>query len=186
MRCQDFLEAYSAFRDGYVDPVSATDLDAHRRNCSDCDRYARVLDRSLALLHDLPQPSLSESFEPRLEHRLLHVQEDLRALRTRGVASGTTAATALLMAILLSAIAWSAGAGAGVPSVAMPAIVASPPARAALTSIPVVVDPVRTVRLVPTARFSSDLWSARPIRLYEYSPLRTRYTTSRLQGSLVD
>jgi hypothetical protein len=187
MKCQEFLEAYTVVSDGLADEAEAARVRTHRERCACCDRYARVLERGVALLEGLPSVEPSDAFRPRLEHRLLHVDEELAALRRGGAVSATTGAAALAIAILFLAVAWSASIQASPPRVTLPAILAVPPA-------PVSPGPWRMspmdqgpLRLAPARLFPADLWQPSPSTqptLYEYSPLRYRYETAGARSGL--
>lgn len=184
MRCQEFLEAYPAVVDGLSDEAEAGRVRDHRAKCQGCDRYARVLERGAELLSALPAVEPSDAFQARLEHRLLHVDEELAALRRGGVASATTGAAALAMAILLLAVAWSASIQVAPPRVVLPAVMAVPPGPGpdgARLLRSVETDPLR---LVPAGLRWDDLWQPTVPTLYDYSPLRFRYETAGSRSGL--
>jgi hypothetical protein len=121
----------------------------------------------------MPKAELAESFRPRLQHRLFHLDDE--AVSHPGKGSATSVVTVLGMAILLSAVAWSPMIGNGVPEVVLPAIVVSGPP---------VLDPLfdrDAIRATPVSSdlFSGGLWSDAESLLYEYSPMSER---SRRQG----
>jgi hypothetical protein len=184
MKCQEFLEAYTLVSDGLADDAEAARVRAHRERCGCCDRYARVLERGVALLEGLPPVEPSDAFRPRLEHRLLHVDEELAALRRGGAVSATTGAAAVAIAILFLAVAWSASIQASPPRVTLPAILAVPPGPS--TSGAWRMSPVERgdLRLTPAQLFSSDLWQPTQPTLYDYSPLRYRYETAGARSGL--
>lgn len=184
MRCQEFLEAYPAVADGLGGEAEAARVRAHREGCPRCDRYARVLERGTELLDGLPTLEPSDAFQARLEHRLLHVDEELAALRRGGAVSATTGAAALAMAVLLLAVAWSASIQVAPPRVVLPAVTAVPPAPR-----PNAVRLLRTMesnslRLRPAGLFGDELWQPTAPSLYDYSPLRSRYETAGSRSGL--
>ncbi len=184
MRCQEFLEAYPAVADGLGEEAEAARVRAHREVCPRCDRYARVLERGTELLDALPTLEPSDAFQARLEHRLLHVDEELAALRRGGAVSATTGAAALAMAILLLAVAWSASIQVSPPRVVLPAVTAvppGPPVNAVRLLRPM---ESNTLRLVPAGLFGDELWQPTVPSLYDYSPLRSRYQAAGSRSGL--
>jgi hypothetical protein len=138
--------------------------------CAKCARYHEVVSRSVALLGLMPEADLTESFRPRLRHRLFHL-EDGGSLARTGKGSAAPAMMVVGMAVLLSAVAWSPAIRSGLPEVDLPAIVVSGP-------------PTRDLRLEPDAfgrapvssgLLSGGLWSDGENLLYEYSPMSERY-----------
>ena len=126
MDCSEFLSRFSEFYDAPQEAPVRKEAEAHLAACGKCARYQEVVTRSVALLHVMPRPELAESFRPRLQHRLFHLDEGGSAARP-GKASAIPAATVLGMAILLTAVAWSPMIGGGVPEVELPAIIVSGP-----------------------------------------------------------
>ena len=150
-------------------------------SCEKCARYQEVVSRSVALLHAMPRAELADSFRPRLQHRLFHLDDGGPVAHTsRG--SATPAVTVLGMAILLTAVAWSPKIGSGVPEVALPAIVVSgppmpvPPPDAEVGWLA----PVSSGVPASSGLFPGGLWSDAKSLLYEYSPMSERYRGERL------
>jgi hypothetical protein len=176
MRCEDFLQHYTDESDAAATDVDLLELEAHRAACPRCARYVRVVDEGCRLVRSLPRLEVSERFEARLDLRLLQVDEELRQLRDRGHASSVPLVTAVALAILLGAVAWSpVGRGRTASAqVQLPAIVAAPPTEvrqaSRRTALP---DP--GLRLVPLDQREADLWAVSGNLLYEYSPLKARY-----------
>jgi hypothetical protein len=137
--------------------------------CGKCARYREVVSRSVALLHAMPKAELAESFRPRLEHRLFHL-DDGGLVAHPGRGSAISAMTVLGMAILLTAVAWSPRIRSTVPEVHLPAIVVSGPPPAPLLG-PDVLGPTP----VSSDLFTGGLWSDAEDLLYEYSPMSERY-----------
>lgn len=141
-------------------------MEAHLRRCESCRRYKAVYEQGASLLRSLPEPELAEDFEPRLRHRLFHV-DDRRGLIDSS-ASATPALTVLGLAVLLTVVAWS------------PLLREEPPV---VDLAPIVVDHVRqpvsalsSRSASPAVVFSSlgrGLWD--DARLYEYTRLSKRY-----------
>ncbi len=68
MLCRDFHRQYSEYRDGH-DPVLAAEMDDHLEGCLDCASFDRVLRQGVHTLQT-GQPTLSDDFLDRLNHRL--------------------------------------------------------------------------------------------------------------------
>ena len=148
--------------------------------CGKCARYLEVVSRSVALLHVMPRAELAESFRPRLQHRLFHLDDGGPVARP-GRGSATPAVTVLGMAILLTAIAWLPTIGSSVPEVHLPAIVVSgPPMRG-----PLLEPDALGVTPVSSRLFSGGLWSDAKTLLYEYSPMSERYRGQQDRGERV-
>lgn len=142
-------------------------MDAHLRECASCRRYKEVYEQGTSLLRSLPEPELADDFQPRLRHRLFHVDDRQALVDTSG--SATPALTVLGLAVLLTVVAWS------------PLLQEEPPV---VDVAPIVVDQVnRPATATRTARgFASavafggwdrGLWD--DARLYEYTRLSKRY-----------
>ena len=154
--------------------------------CGKCARYQEVVSRSVALLHAMPRAELAESFRPRLQHRLFHL-DDGGAVGRPGRGSATPAVTVLGMAILLTAIAWSPTIGSGVPEVELPAIVVSGPPLLDPLLDPDAAGLMPVSSGVPASSdlFPGGLWSDAKNLLYEYSPMSERYRGQRNPGERV-
>ncbi len=75
MLCDRFLQDYTDFCDGLLDPERAAEFRDHLRGCPGCARYDRVLSRGLDLLRAIPTEEPTDDFLPRLQHRLYNVDE---------------------------------------------------------------------------------------------------------------
>jgi hypothetical protein len=175
MDCSEFLSRFSEFYDAPIGSPEKQEAEAHMASCGKCARYQEVVSRSVALLHAMPKAELAESFRPRLQHRLFHL-DDGGAVGQSGKGSATPAMTVLGMAILLTAVAWSPTLGSGVPEVELPAIVVSGPPlfdplieSDAAGSMPVSLDVSDSSGLFP-----GELWSDAKRLLFEYSPISAR------------
>ena len=155
-------------------------------SCEKCARYQEVVSRSVALLHVMPRAELAESFRPRLQHRLFHLDDGGSVAQT-GRGSATPAVTVLGMAILLTAIAWSPTIGSGVPEVELPAIVVSGPPLLDPLLDPDAAGLMPVSSGVPASSdlFPGGLWSDAKSLLYEYSPMSERYRGQRNPGERV-
>ena len=180
MDCSEFLSRFSEFYDAPQEAPVRKEAEAHLAACGKCARYQEVVTRSVALLHVMPRPELAESFRPRLQHRLFHLDEGGSAARP-GKASAIPAATVLGMAILLTAVAWSPMIGGGVPEVDLPAIiVAAPPMLE-----PLVGPGVPGLTPVSSGLFPGGLWSDTEDLLFEYSPMSERNRGQQDRGERV-
>ena len=154
--------------------------------CGKCARYQEVVSRSVALLHAMPRAELAESFRPRLQHRLFHL-DDGAAVAGPDRGSATPVATVLGMAILLTAVAWSPTIGSDIPEVELPAIVVSgPPMSDPLLNLDASgLMPVSSGVPASSGLFPGGLWSDAKNLLYEYSPMSERYRGQRNPGERV-
>lgn len=102
--CDEFLFRYSDYADGRMSEVQASQWREHLVRCASCARYDRVAHRAGELLKQFSTASVADDFEFRLHHRLVHMEEEERE---RTYASGTSVTTAVLIAGMLAAVAWS-------------------------------------------------------------------------------
>lgn len=102
--CSQFLDGYSDFRDGRIESRVQEEYEAHLVVCAQCSRYHRVVSGGVRLFRDLPQLRPSDDFLPRLQHRIFHLDDELRTASPH--ASGTSAAFALAIAAALALVAW--------------------------------------------------------------------------------
>lgn len=171
MNCSDVVTRFTDYLDGVSPPAEQTAIEEHLEHCSTCVRYRNVLVHGAELLRKLPEPQLKDDFEPRLRHRLFHV-DDERVL-TAHAASGAPAMTVLSIALLLTAVAWSPTLFLGAPTVELPVIVVDDPPRRG-SGRPVSVTPpgvFSTTQSEP--EIDEGLWANQLI--YDYSPLSQRY-----------
>ncbi len=180
MDCSEFLSRFSEFFDSPRGAPVRQEAEAHMAICGKCARYQEVVSRSVALLQLMPKAELAESFRPRLQHRLYHL-DDGAPMAGSAKGSATPAATVLGMAILLAAVAWSPTIGSDAPRVDLPAIVVSGPPVSDPVIDPVldrdVFGPMPVSSGVPASSelFPGGLWSDAKRLLYEYSPMGERY-----------
>ena len=186
MDCSEFLSRFSEFYDAPHGAPVNQEAEAHVAVCGKCARYQEVVSRSVALLHAMPRAELAESFRPRLQHRLFHL-DDGAAVAGSGRGSATPAATVLGMAILLTAVAWSPTIGSDIPEVELPAIVVSgPPMSDPLLDLDAAgLMPVSSGVPASSGLFPGGLWSDAKNLLYEYSPMSERYRGQRNPGERV-
>ena len=169
MNCSEVVARVGGYLDGTAPEAEGEAIDRHLGECARCARYRNVLVHGTRLLHDLPQVELREDFEPRLRHRLYHV-DDERTLRAHA-ASGSPAMAVLGIALLLTAVAWSPTLFSGEPVVRLePIVVDRAPTRS----------PFAPAGSLP-GNFSSKtdpgldegLWDG--MLLYDFTPLSQRY-----------
>ncbi len=186
MECSEFLSRFSEFYDAPRGAPARKEAEAHMAACGKCARYQEVVSRSVALLHVMPRAELAESFRPRLQHRLFHL-DDAGAVARPGRGSATPAVTLLGMAVLLTAVAWSPTIGSGVPEVELPAIVVSGPPMLDPLLDPDAAGlmPVSSGVPASSSLFPGGLWSDAKSLLYEYSPMSERYRGQRDPGERV-
>jgi len=171
MNCSDFVARITDYLDGSATREESEVLDAHLEACASCRRYKAVVEHGASLLRSLPQPELKEDFEPRLRHRIYHL-DDLRHLSDHA-ASGTPALSVLGIALVLTAVAWAPTLRGDAPVVELdPIVVDRAPVRSpARSGVRPSSGYVRPASLMDLDR---RLWDNRTI-LYEYSPLSQRY-----------
>lgn len=175
MTCSDFLQSFSDYYDGTGSESLRRDAEEHLDDCPDCRRYLGTFDRGRKLLRSFPRVEVSDDFRPRLQHRIYHL-EDGEALKRGmlGSASGTTAATALGMAVLLVFAAWSPTLF-GEPEVELSPIVVSAPRTS-----PVGLR-LRPLDLLPGTEVplnGRDIWQHPNALLFQHSPLSGRTRSS--------
>lgn len=99
MNCREFLHRHSEYVDALIEPAEAARLRAHAAACPACARYDRVVRRGGQLARELlPRVQVSEDFEPRVRHRLLHVRDQMSRRRAGGASFYAAAASVLLIA----------------------------------------------------------------------------------------
>ena len=175
MDCSEFLRRFSEFLDAPAECSLRREAEAHVADCPKCARYQSVVDRGIRVLQSMPRAEVPESFRPRLQHRLYHLDDAL--VGTGASASAVSVTTALGMAVLLTVIAWAPRAVQGTPEVHLPAIVVSGPPRVD----PLLLTDPRGFQLPSsTLNLTGGLWSDPNSLLYEYSPMRERYRTNRV------
>jgi hypothetical protein len=94
MRCHDFIEGYSEFRDGFVSDEGRSEYEHHLAECANCRRYDRVVDEGVMLYGELPGARASQDFFPRLQHRIYHLEDAARLTTRRAVGSAALVAVA--------------------------------------------------------------------------------------------
>ena len=170
MDCSGFLREFSEFYDAPTGASAREAAEAHMRECEACARYEQVVSRGVELLQAMPQVELAESFRPRLQHKLFHVDDGDAATQVRS-GSAVPVAAALGMGLLLAVIAWYPSFLRATPEVSLPAIVVSrPPEPPPLFETDAFGMPAGS-----SLNLGSGLWSNPNTLLYEYSPMSERY-----------
>ncbi|MDH3734436.1 MAG: zf-HC2 domain-containing protein [Gemmatimonadota bacterium] len=94
MRCDHFIETYSEYRDGLVTDEVRARYEHHLAECGRCRRYDHVVRQGAMVYSELPGPSVSHDFLPRLQHRIYHVEDAARLTTRRAVGSAALVAVA--------------------------------------------------------------------------------------------
>jgi anti-sigma factor RsiW len=125
MTCSDFVTRLSEYIDGVAGQEALCEVEEHLSGCPSCRRYCEVVQRGAELLRTLPGPEVPEDFEPRLQHRIYHV--DAESVLGGPASSAVPGLTVVAMALVLTAAAWAPTIRASAPEVELPAIEVSRP-----------------------------------------------------------
>ena len=88
MRCSEFLEIYSDYRDGLIaDPDLARSVQRHLRHCTRCMDYDALVSRGVMALRATGEIRPNPLFVRRLERRVAALESAVR----RGAAAADTA-----------------------------------------------------------------------------------------------
>lgn len=104
MTCQEFLVRHTEYLDGMLNPEEVAWCESHIASCASCARYDRVVRQGIDLIRSRPEIEPSADFFPRLQHRLYHLEDELR-YGARGPGAG--AVVSLAIAGVLALLAWS-------------------------------------------------------------------------------
>ena len=153
MKCSEFLDKYTDFRDGVLAPREGDALRAHVAGCVPCRRYDRVVTRGVGLLRALPATRPDPDFRARLRHSIYALEEERRRRRLLGTAARAVPLLGTLG--VLGALLTALTLRESVPVVELPPIVAGLPSHAS--------GPVGSA-LLPGARASVEArsWPAVP------------------------
>jgi anti-sigma factor RsiW len=124
MRCADFLELYSDYRDGRLqDLATVLDIERHLRDCPRCARQDVAVRRGVDVLRAAPGLQPSAAFRAQLKERLTARgrHSDPTAARGRFIASLLVAAGVALLVI--EGVTWVPETGGETLS---PQVVANP------------------------------------------------------------
>ena len=129
--CRRFVDGYSEYRDGRLEPEDRSFFIGHMAQCASCRRYDRVIRRGIQVLREpveAPSGALMSIAEVRF--RATAFERESLALGTAG--SGVTLSAAVVVALLLAVVAWGPFFSGTTPQVEMPPVIAetSPPAGA--------------------------------------------------------
>jgi anti-sigma factor RsiW len=125
MRCDTFIDVYSDFRDGIVTDETRAECEGHLAHCARCRRYDHAVEQGVSLYHELPAPSASHDFLPRLQHRIYHLEDASRLTPKRAVGSAALVAVA---GVGLLAVTWLPFATRMSVEVRLPAVAVEAPA----------------------------------------------------------
>jgi hypothetical protein len=133
LSCHEFLEGHSDYLDGLLPEGITWRFDQHAAECSNCNRFDRVLRRGLLLARNLPEIQPSATFQDTLQARLMGLEA---VPIQRPVIAGT--GTAVVIAAVLGMIAitpflMQAGADHAPP----PAVAETPPPTPVMPSLDV-------------------------------------------------
>lgn len=106
MNCKTFLENFSSWVDGDLDPQLHDRLNAHVAGCEECQKYEEVYHRGTELLRSMDDDlDVDEDiFRSSLEHRILRVRR--RADEVEAIGSGTPFVSLLAMTVVVLSVAW--------------------------------------------------------------------------------
>lgn len=158
MECKDFLEGYSAYRDGLVDEAERDAFREHRERCESCARYDRVVRKGTDILRDLPPVDPPSDFLARLQHRIYHIEDGIPLSSTL---QGGSAAVMAVAAVGLLALAWLPFAARAPVEVELPTVAVEAPERPApSTTAGATADARELVDPGPFVRSSSEVEEA--------------------------
>jgi hypothetical protein len=127
VNCSDFLQDYSSYRDGLLSSERGNEMRSHRAVCESCARYDRVIGGGVELVRSLDTVEPSDDFMDRLQHRIYHVEDEMRVSR---YSSGTSVALTIAIAAAIGVTAWTPSLRTATQDVILlPAVVASAPVR---------------------------------------------------------
>jgi anti-sigma factor RsiW len=182
MTCSDFVASLSEYIDGAAPEEALREAEEHLAGCPSCRRYRDVVERGLELVRGLPQPEVPEDFQPRLQHRLYHV--DAGATLGGPASSVAPGLTVVGVALVFAAVAWAPMLRAAAPEVELPAIEVSRPPMAlryrSTPAYPFNVAQDRRSHSQPSVR-PADLWDDAPALFSEYSILSHRHRGSSME-----
>ncbi|CAN5898324.1 hypothetical protein BH23GEM7_BH23GEM7_25710 [soil metagenome] len=123
--CSQFLDGYSEYRDGLLGDSTREAFLAHLAACQSCSRYDRVVSRGTELFRELPRLECSDDFMPRLQHRIFHLDDELKGFGRH--TSGTSAMLTFTIAALFALAAWLPALRSAPAVVRLPAVAARAP-----------------------------------------------------------
>jgi hypothetical protein len=135
--CSRFLEGYSAYRDGELQESERAAFAAHCASCASCAKYDRVIREGVRLYRSCPEIAPSDDFLPKLQHRLYHIEEEMRGPGRTG--SGARAAVTLAVAASIAGLAWVPALRTSPDLYQLPGVVAQAPVPEPLEFAPAAV-----------------------------------------------
>ncbi len=150
-------------------------FEAHLVTCSSCARYDRVVSEGVRLYREFPQIQPSDDFLPRLQHRIFHVEEEMKGPGRIG--SGASATMTMAIAAMIALAAWIPATRTQPPVHELPPVAA----RAPLPSAEVPALLFRSGTLLSPSEPLRREWNFAPASIagddlfFRYSPLNASY-----------
>lgn len=163
--CSQFLDQYSEFRDGLLSGELMRSSREHLAACASCARYDRVIEQGARVFRDLPPVEPSQDFVPRLQHRLYHLEEEMR--RPARHASGTPIAFTFVLVAIIGASAWVPAMRPRPAEFHLPPVLAHAPHR--VDGIQLLFRPAPLVSPLPMEAPAGP--AASNLLFYRYSPV---------------
>jgi len=188
MLCKDFIENHADFRDRLMDDAARVAYERHLVECERCRRYDEVVERGVALYCDLPAPTASPDFMPRLLHRIYHLEDAVRLTSKRALGGAALVAVA---GVGILTVAWLPFATRMSVEVQLPvvAVDAPPPPRpvvepsALFGDGPYVSPGSFLVPVSPTLDEPADLFSTYSLTTPVFSSFEVERPTGQLDDS---
>jgi hypothetical protein len=126
VNCSEFLQEYSSYRDGLLDGAQLEALEAHLRGCATCTRYDEVIGGGVELVRSIKPVETSDDFMLRLQHRIYHVDDEMKSAR---YSSGASVALTVAIAAAIGITAWTPTVKSKVPQLDLAPMMANAPVR---------------------------------------------------------
>ncbi|MGI9628036.1 MAG: hypothetical protein ACR2QM_14455 [Longimicrobiales bacterium] len=130
MKCRQFLDAYTEFRDGRLEEGPSGAMAEHLAACTSCARYDEVLSEGVAILRTLELEPTDPIPVGRVERMAFRWRQDqLADGGAPGMSSSAFAAAAAgLLAAVFAAVTWLPGlTESGTPELDLSPVVATAP-----------------------------------------------------------
>ena len=173
MKCSEFVEKFSEFKDADEAAPIRKDGEEHLLGCERCRHYSSVVSMGVCILKEIPSAKLPENFWSSLEHRIFHVRDEKMLslqLPRAAIPLGATCVAVLLMILISNSHFLNPLRS----DVELPAIVVSRSPNEQLR-IPRSVPSMFEQR--PNSRIVNSFWSDINGLIYEYSSMSERYRT---------
>jgi len=185
MLCKDFIENHADFRDRLMDDAVRAAYERHLLDCESCRRYNQVVDRGVALYCDLPSPTPSPDFMPRLLHRLYHLDDAVRLTSRRALGS---AALVAIAGVGFLTVAWFPFANRMSVEIQLPMVAVDAPAPVPEPPTlfgdgPYVSPDPFLVPVMPTLDEPADLFSRYSLTIPVFSSFEVERPTGQLDDS---